>query len=119
LRASSRVSHQDPKRGTRDGPALPPAVRSTRGLVGGRSPSRCNLGKFSRPSHGFSLFADFPLGGLFVMLAKLHLAEDAFTLQLFLQRSQSLVDVVIANQYLHETFPSLNRDAPLGLQCFV
>jgi hypothetical protein len=32
------------------------------------------------------------------MLAKLHLAEDAFTLQLFLQRSQSLVDVVVANK---------------------
>ena len=51
------------------------------------------------------------------MLPKLHLAKDAFALQLFLQRSQSLVDVVIANKYLHETFPSLNRDAPLGLQC--
>jgi hypothetical protein len=45
------------------------------------------------------------------MPAKLHLAEDAFTLQLFLQRSQCLVDVVIANKYLHETFPSLNRGA--------
>src|SRR6185437_6527456 len=43
LRASSRVSHQDPKRGTRGGPALPPAVRSSRGLGGGRSPSRCNF----------------------------------------------------------------------------
>ena len=39
------------------------------------------------------------------MLAKLHLAEDTFPLQLLLQRSQSLVDVVIANKYLHEAFP--------------
>ena len=43
------------------------------------------------------------------MPAKLHLAEDAFTLQLFLQRSQCLVDVVIANKYLHEAFLSLNE----------
>ena len=45
------------------------------------------------------------------MPAKLHLAEDAFTLQFFLQRSQCLVDVVIANKYLHEAFPSLYRGA--------
>jgi hypothetical protein len=51
------------------------------------------------------------------MLAKLHLAEDAFPLQLLLQRSQSLVDVVIANKYLHEAFLFLHRDVPLELQC--
>ena len=43
------------------------------------------------------------------MLAKLHLAEDALTLQLSLQRSQGLVDVVIATKYLHEAFLSLNE----------
>ncbi len=43
------------------------------------------------------------------MLAKLHLTEDAFPLQLFLQCSQSLVDVVIANKNLHEIFPFLTE----------
>ena len=37
------------------------------------------------------------LGRLFVGTAVLHLAEHTFTLQLFLQRAQSLVDVVVAN----------------------
>ena len=41
------------------------------------------------------------------MLAKLHLAEDAFTLQLSLQRFQCLVDIVISNKYLHAGFPFL------------
>src|SRR5262249_54280134 len=39
------------------------------------------------------------------MPAKLHLAEDALTLQLFLQRSQCLVDVVIANKYSSRLTP--------------
>ena len=51
------------------------------------------------------------------MLAKLNQAEDAFTLQPFLQCSQSLVDVVVANKNLHETFPVLHRSVPLELQC--
>jgi hypothetical protein len=42
------------------------------------------------------------------MLAKLHLAKDTFALQLFLQRSQGLVDVVISNKYLHAGFPFFN-----------
>jgi hypothetical protein len=43
------------------------------------------------------------------MLTKLHLAEDTFTLHLFLQCSQSLVDVVVANKNLHEIFPFLTE----------
>ena len=36
------------------------------------------------------------------MLAELHLAEDAFALHLFLQGSKGLIDIVIANDDLHE-----------------
>ena len=43
------------------------------------------------------------------MLAKLHLAKDAFALQLSLQRFQCLVNIVISNKYLHAGFPFLNR----------
>src|SRR5271154_7246421 len=37
----------------------------------------------------------------FVMAAKLHLAENALALHLFLQRLEGLVDVVVANENLH------------------
>jgi hypothetical protein len=37
------------------------------------------------------------------MAAQLHLAENAFALHLFLQRFQSLIDIVVANENLHET----------------
>jgi hypothetical protein len=35
------------------------------------------------------------------MAAKLHLAENALTLHLFLERLEGLVDIVVANEYLH------------------
>ena len=38
------------------------------------------------------------------MLAKLHLAEDAFALHLPLQRLERLVDIVVSNENLHEAF---------------
>ena len=37
------------------------------------------------------------------MAAQLHFAEDAFTLHLLLQRLESLIDIVVANENLHET----------------
>jgi hypothetical protein len=49
----------------------------------------------------FGLFAGLLLGGLFVVTAELHLAENALTLHLLLQRLESLVDIVIANENLH------------------
>src|SRR5262249_358868 len=66
-------------------------------------------GKFSSHTDGLCPFTDFLLGGLFVVPAKLHFAKDAFTLQLSLQRSQCLVDVVISNKYLHEGVSFFNR----------
>ncbi len=47
------------------------------------------------------------LGRLFVVTAQLHLAIDAFTLELLLERSQRLVDIVVANDDLHKV-PSLS-----------
>jgi hypothetical protein len=35
------------------------------------------------------------------MAAELHLAEDAFALQLLLESAESLIDVVVANENLH------------------
>src|SRR5687768_7972741 len=44
---------------------------------------------------------------LLVMTAELHLAIDALTLQLLLERPQRLVDIVVANDDLHKG-PSLS-----------
>lgn len=35
------------------------------------------------------------------MLPEFHLTEDTFTLKLLLKRAERLIDVVIANLYLH------------------
>jgi hypothetical protein len=35
------------------------------------------------------------------MAAKLHFAENALALHLLFQRLQGLIDVVVANEYLH------------------
>src|SRR6266581_3392242 len=50
---------------------------------------------------GLGLFTGLLLGGLFVVTAELHLAENALALHLLLERLESLVDIVIANENLH------------------
>src|SRR5690606_5900460 len=58
-------------------------------------------------TNGLGLLASLLLRGLLVVVAKLHLAEDAFALQLLLERAQRLINVVIANDYLQRsTAPS-------------
>src|SRR5690606_16637098 len=59
-----------------------------------------------------------PLAGalfrrLFVMTAQLHLAIDALTLQLLLERAQRLVDIIVANDDLHKAV-SLQSTASTG-----
>jgi len=46
--------------------------------------------------------------GLLEMLPELHFAEDAFTLHLFFQGAERLIDIILANANLHvavTTFP--------------
>src|SRR4051794_1548593 len=50
---------------------------------------------------GFGPLAGAALGGLFVVTAELHLAEDALALHLLLQDAQRLVDIVFADENLH------------------
>src|SRR5471030_3302366 len=50
------------------------------------------LGLFARPS----------LGRLLVGAAHLHLPEDAFALHPFLEHAQRLIDIVFADENLHE-----------------
>src|SRR4029077_19102089 len=58
-------------------------------------------GELAGAADGFGLLAGALLGRLLVVIAELHLAEDAFALHLFLQRPQRLIHIVIANDDLH------------------
>src|SRR5579872_4655556 len=49
----------------------------------------------------FRAFPGLLFRRFFVMAAKLHLAEDALALHLFLERLEGLIDVVVANENLH------------------
>src|SRR5689334_11079635 len=66
-------------------------------------------GQLARAAHGFGLFTSLLLGGLLVMSAELHLAENALALHLLLQRLEGLVDIVIANENLHAASSSVDR----------
>ncbi len=66
-------------------------------------------------AHSLGLLASLLLGWLFVVVAQLHFTEDAFALQLFLQRAQRLVYVVIANDYLQRS-TALSKLEHVGLE---
>src|SRR5215470_8431097 len=59
----------------------------------------------------FSLFPVRSLGWLLVKSSALHLAKNAFALHFLLQYPKSLVDVVVANDYLQETLLSCSSRA--------
>jgi hypothetical protein len=54
----------------------------------------------------FGLFPSRFFGRLLVKSTTLHLAKHAFPLHLFLEHPERLIDVVVANKDLQETFPS-------------
>jgi len=58
-------------------------------------------GQLARAAHGLGLLAGFTLRGLLEVIATLHFAEETFTLHLFLERLQRLIDVVIADHDLN------------------
>lgn len=61
-------------------------------------------GELAGAADCFRPFADFSLRRLFVMAAKLYLAEQPFALHLLLQNLEGLVDIVVADEYLHAAF---------------
>src|SRR5258708_11891074 len=61
--------------------------------------------ELARTADGFRLLAGFLLGGLFVMAAELHLAENPLALHLLFQRLDDLIHVVIANENMHAASP--------------
>src|SRR5262245_19436622 len=52
----------------------------------------------------FRLLPGLLFGGLLVVSAQLHFAEDSLALHLFLKRLEGLVDIVITNENLHAAF---------------
>jgi hypothetical protein len=70
---------------------------------------------FAGAADGFGGFAGAAFGGFFVVPAEFHFTEHAFTLKLFLERLQRLVDVIVANENLHLAGYSLkNRSVGLA-----
>src|SRR5207253_4480208 len=61
-------------------------------------------GEFARPAHRLGFLASLLFRGFFIMAAELHLAENALTLHLFLQRLEGLVDVIVTDENLHAAF---------------
>jgi hypothetical protein len=57
--------------------------------------------QLANAANGFCLFASALLRRLFVVVAHFHFTEDAFALHLFLESAERLVNVVVADKYLH------------------
>src|SRR5262249_16474855 len=59
-------------------------------------------GQLAGPANRLGLLARLLLRGLFVVDAKLHLAEDPLALHLLFERLEGLINIVVANENLHE-----------------
>src|SRR6266851_5468354 len=57
--------------------------------------------ELARAADRFRLLAGALLGGLFVVAAQLHLAENPLALHFLLERLEGLIDIVVANENLH------------------
>src|SRR5215472_7332896 len=57
-------------------------------------------GSLARASDGFRLLAGLALGRFFIRLAALHLAKNALALHLLFEHPESLIDIVVSNEYL-------------------
>jgi hypothetical protein len=62
---------------------------------------RTLAGELANTTNGFGLFTSALLGRLLVIVTHLHFAENALALHLFLKSAKRLINIVIANQYLH------------------
>ena len=57
-------------------------------------------GQLARAAHSLGLLASLTLGGLLEIVAELHFPENALALHLLLERLESLIDVVVADENL-------------------
>ena len=58
--------------------------------------------ELANATNSLSLLTSTLLRRLFVIVAHFHFAEDAFALHLLLESAEGLIDIVIADKYLHE-----------------
>ena len=61
--------------------------------------------QFAGAANGFGFLTGLLLGRLLVVVAQLHLAENAFALKLLFQGAERLINIVIANNYLQAEPP--------------
>lgn len=57
--------------------------------------------KLANSANGFCLFASALLRRLLIKITHFHFAKNAFALHLLLQSAERLIDIVIADKYLH------------------
>ena len=57
--------------------------------------------QFARTTNGFGFFTSLLFRRLFKIAAQFHFTENAFALHFLFQSFQSLIDVVVANNYLY------------------
>jgi hypothetical protein len=57
-------------------------------------------GRLARTPDGFCLLAGLALGGFFIRLAALHLTKNALALHFLFEHPESLIDIVVSNEYL-------------------
>jgi len=77
------------------GRRLPPFGHRDQAFALGQFP-----GSFARASDGFSLLAGPALGRFFIRLATLQLTKNTLALHLLFEGPESLIDIVVANEYL-------------------
>src|SRR6266481_2462671 len=90
----------------------PPGGSAGRHLLSFRSGDKpFALGLLARELAGspdrFALFPSRLLGGLLVKSPAFHFAKHTFALHLLLEHAERLIDIVVADEDLQETFPSL------------
>src|SRR6516164_527569 len=76
------------------GRSLPPFGHRDQAFALGLFP-----GSLARASDGFCLLAGLALRRFFIRLATLHLTKNALALQLLFEGPESLIDIVVANEY--------------------
>src|SRR5262249_29224782 len=91
------AANSEPGRRRPTGRRLPALGHGDQALALGQFP-----GSLARATDGFRLLAGLALGRLFIRLATLHLTNNALPLHLLLEHPESLIDVVVANEYLQK-----------------
>jgi hypothetical protein len=89
------AANSEPGRGRATGRRLPLFRHGDQTFALGLLP-----GSLARAPDGFRLLASLALGWFFVRLAALHLTKNALTLHFLFEHPESLIDIVVSNEYL-------------------